>query len=280
MLRCEEYLVKYGTIDIPHYSLHRIRNLEKVRTVENIRLMKIPESYYSELGHILLPLAIAALCESFSLYVSISLVLNPMQFIHFCEEVLLLVELLINNLFFPHKKRCRLFFKQLLLLCIGTFIIFVCFAAVTVSIFIKVFFIAWMILLVFGWDEMVPLILLWKANFFGCVLIQGQDALNQLHCDALVVILWVRNALMELTELEWELLLICFSLLFNGSLYEFLALHSVGFFLQPFSLPIFFWLLTKVFEGRRLVHVRAYLLWHIRCITSLQFVIPFEIILW
>ena len=111
MLRCEEYLVKYGTIDISHYSLPWVWNLEKVRAVENISLVEIPESHHSKFGEILLPLGSAStLAKSFSLYVSIALVLNPMKFIHFCEEVLLLVELLINYLFFLHKERCSLFF--------------------------------------------------------------------------------------------------------------------------------------------------------------------------
>ena len=103
MLWGEQYLVKYGTVDIPHNTLPRIRNLEKVRAVENISLMKIPESHDSKLGDILFPLVSAAsLAESFSLYVSIALVLNAMKFIYFCEEVLLLIELLINNLIFLH----------------------------------------------------------------------------------------------------------------------------------------------------------------------------------
>ena len=55
MLRSEEYLVKYGTINISYYSLPRVWNLEKVRAVENIGLVKIPESHHSKFGNILLP---------------------------------------------------------------------------------------------------------------------------------------------------------------------------------------------------------------------------------
>ena len=125
MLRGEQYLVKYGTIDIPHNTLPRIWNLEKVRAVENISLMKIPESHDSKLRDILFPFVSAAsLAKSFSLYVSISLVLNPMKFIHVCEQVLLLVELLINSVFFLHNKRSCLFFEQLML-CLGPFIVIV-----------------------------------------------------------------------------------------------------------------------------------------------------------
>ena len=110
MLRSEEYLVKYGTINISYYSLPRVWNLEKVRAVENISLVEIPESHHSKFVDILFPSSGSTLAKSFSLYVSIALVLNPMKFIHFCEEVLLLVELLINYLFFLHKERCSLFF--------------------------------------------------------------------------------------------------------------------------------------------------------------------------
>ena len=111
MLRSEEYLVKYGTINISYYSLPRVWNLKKVRAVENISLVEIPESHHSKFSDIPFPLVSAStLAKSFSLYVSIALVLNPMKFIHFCEEVLLLVELLINYLFFLHKERCSLFF--------------------------------------------------------------------------------------------------------------------------------------------------------------------------
>ena len=63
---------------------------------------------------------------------------------------------------------------------------------------------------------MVPFILLRKANIFVCLLIQRYHALDQLHCDALVAILWVWYTLMVLSELEWELLLICLSLLVYG----------------------------------------------------------------
>ena len=83
------------------------------------------------------------------------------------------------------------------------------------------------------------------------MLIQGQNALNQLHCYALVAILWIWNALMVLAELEWELLLICLGLLVYGRLYKFLALYSVSLFLLPFSLLIFFGLLTNLFKGLR-----------------------------
>lgn len=113
MLRGKEYLVKFCIIDIPHYSLPRVRNLEKVRAIENVCLVKIPESHNGKLCDILFPLvSAAALTKSFTPYVSIPLVLNAMKFIHICEKVLLLVELLINSLFFLHNERCRLFFKQ------------------------------------------------------------------------------------------------------------------------------------------------------------------------
>ena len=277
MLRGEQYLVKYGTIDISHNTLPRIWNLEKVCAVENISLMKIPESHNSKLGDTVFPLVSAAsLAESFSLYVSIALILNAMQFIDFCKEILLLVELLINSLFFLHKKGCRLFFEQQTLL-FGTFIV-LNWAIVTAFIFIVFFFFAWLICV--GRDEVVPFILLWKANFFACVLIQGQNALNQLHCYALVAILRIWNALMVLTELEWELLLICLGLLVYGRLYKFLALYSVSLFLLPFSLLIFFGLLTNLFKGLRWVHLRAHLRCHIGCITSLYFIFLVDISLW
>ena len=70
---------------------------------------------------------------------------------------------------------------------------------------------------------MVPLVLLREASISVCVLIEGQDPLYQLHCDALVGILGVRNALMVLAELEWELLLVCLGLLVNSRLYEFVG---------------------------------------------------------
>ena len=60
MLRGEQYLVKYGTIDISHNTLPRIWNLEKVCAVENISLMKIPESHNSKLGDTVFPLVSAA----------------------------------------------------------------------------------------------------------------------------------------------------------------------------------------------------------------------------
>ena len=138
MLRGEQYLVKYGTIDISHNTLPRIWNLEKVCAVENISLMKIPESHNSKLGDTVFPLVSAAsLAESFSLYVSIALVLNAMKFIDFCEEVLFLIELLINDLIFLHKKGCRLFFEQHTLI-IGPFIAL--YLAVVTALFIIIFF--------------------------------------------------------------------------------------------------------------------------------------------
>ena len=132
-------------------------------------------------------------------------------------------------------------------------------ALITAVIVVIVAIIACILLVFVGRNEMVTLILLREASVFVCVLIEGEDALHQLHCDALVGILRVWNALMVLAELERELLLICLGLLVNGRLYEFLALHSVGVSLHPFGLLILFRLLANVLEGRRLVHLRRHL---------------------
>ena len=52
-----------------------------------------------------------------------------------------------------------------------------------------------------------------------------EDALNDLHCDALVWVVRVGYALMILTFLECKLFFITLLLLLNGLIYEYLAFH-------------------------------------------------------
>ena len=53
-------------------------------------------------------------------------------------------------------------------------------------------------------------------------------ALNQLNSYHLVLFLWVRNALMVLAALKWELLLVMLLMLMNKTLHKVFALQVLG----------------------------------------------------